>query len=391
MTKEELFLIIDQYFNTPKLPPVKGLEANSVLKAIAQFRDDQVTIKDYNTIAERDADIEPPIFALVLDASGDPEVSSGAALYYYKLTEWQRIAEYDTLSFAAEWESLIGKPTSSPSQIDDAVTKRKFTENFTVNFPNNNSGLPNGTELTTDDDLESAFRTFLRKASPAVYVPPAVGISASPSTRSFEVGTEIDVVIDSSFTQNDAGAVTDIAIKKDGSTVATSEPYSEEGLSIGNSDIKYKAAYTYTQGPLKNDTLGNPSPTGRIPSGTLETGEIIFGGFRNAFIGFVLADGSAAIRALPIVWSDAAQGASLNVTVPSGAQRVSIFFKDTIRDLFRVLYVEDSNKNITGNFAKRPSTINVEGANGFTAIAYKAFDYIPVEPFPSSVTYQFTL
>ncbi len=391
MTKEELFLIIDQYFNTPKLPPVKGMEANSVLKAIAQFRDEQITIKDYDTISERDADIEPPIFALVLDASGDSEVASGAALYYYKFTEWQRIAEYDTLSFAAEWDTLIGKPISSPIAIDDAVLKRKFTENFTVNFPNNNSGLPNGTSLTTEDDVETAFRTFLRKASPAVYIAPQVGISASPSIRSFEVGTEIDVVIDTSFVQNDAGAVSAIAIKKDGLTVGTSEPYTEEGLIIGNSDIKYKAAYTYAQGPIKNNTLGEPDPSGRISAGTLETNEIIFSGFRNAFIGFILADGSSAIRGLPIVWSNATEGTSLSVNVPSGAQRVSIFFKDTIRDLFRVLYVDDSNKNITGNFAKRPMTINVGGANGFTAIAYKAFDYIPVEPFPSSVTYQFTL
>lgn len=391
MTKEELFSLIDQYFNTPKLPPVKGAEANNVFKAIAQFRDDQVTIKDYPDIAARDADTEPPIFALVLDASADPEVTSGAALYYYKLTEWQRIAEYDSLSFAADWDSLTGKPISSPTDIDAAVTKRKFTENFTVNFPNNNSGLPNGTALTTDDDLELAFRTFLRKASPYVYVQPQLGISVAPSSRNFEIGTVVDVVVDSSFTQNDAGAVTAIAVKKNGSTIATAEPYTDEDVTIGNDEIKYKVAYTHAQGPLKNDTLGNPSPTGRIEAGTKETTEVTFTSFRNAFVGFTMADDSTEIRALPIIWNNAAQGASLTVTVPAGAQRVSIFFKDSIRDLYRVLYVEDSNKAITGNFIKRPATINVEGANGFTAIAYKAFDYIPVEPFPSSVTYQFTL
>lgn len=63
---------------------------------------------------------------LVTDASADPTVTSGAALYVWNegASSITKIAEYENLDVTLTWASIQGRPTSSVSEIDDAVTKR---------------------------------------------------------------------------------------------------------------------------------------------------------------------------------------------------------------------------------------------------------------------------
>jgi hypothetical protein len=73
------------------------------------------------------------ITVLVLDASDDPSVDSGAATYIYRLstTEWIKISEWESLDLSFTWASLLDKPTSSVADIDDAVSKRHVHANKT--------------------------------------------------------------------------------------------------------------------------------------------------------------------------------------------------------------------------------------------------------------------
>ncbi len=70
---------------------------------------------------------------LVLDASADATVDSGAATYVYRTsnTTWIKIAEYESLDLALTWSALQNKPTSAVADIDDAVTKRHSHTNKT--------------------------------------------------------------------------------------------------------------------------------------------------------------------------------------------------------------------------------------------------------------------
>lgn len=62
---------------------------------------------------------------LVIDASDDPSVDAGSAMYVYvHATESViKIAEYESMDVVLQWASIQGGPTSSPAQIDDAVSK----------------------------------------------------------------------------------------------------------------------------------------------------------------------------------------------------------------------------------------------------------------------------
>lgn len=62
---------------------------------------------------------------LVLDATGDATVASGAATYVWQqaTSTWHKISEAESLDVALTWAALTGKPSSTPAAIDDAVTK----------------------------------------------------------------------------------------------------------------------------------------------------------------------------------------------------------------------------------------------------------------------------
>ena len=86
------------------------------------------------TIAARNA-LAPTrnVTVLVLNATGDATVASGAATYVYQLsaTTWHKVSEAESLDLAITWAALTGKPTSTVADIDDAVAKRHSHTNKT--------------------------------------------------------------------------------------------------------------------------------------------------------------------------------------------------------------------------------------------------------------------
>jgi len=61
---------------------------------------------------------------LVLDASADATVTSGAATYIWDNanTVWVKISEAESMDVVLNWANIIGGPTSSPAAIDAAVS-----------------------------------------------------------------------------------------------------------------------------------------------------------------------------------------------------------------------------------------------------------------------------
>jgi len=88
---------------------------------------------------------------VVLDASADATVTSGSATYIYRLatTEWIKISEAESMDVVLSWDNIVGKPTSTASQIDTAVANShthtnktqldKIGEDVNGNFTYNNT------------------------------------------------------------------------------------------------------------------------------------------------------------------------------------------------------------------------------------------------------------
>lgn len=77
-------------------------------------------------IAARDAlTLTTNTQVLVLDATGDTSVASGAATYVYDVAShtWIKISEANNLEVIQQWNNIVGRPSSTPADIDEAVSQ----------------------------------------------------------------------------------------------------------------------------------------------------------------------------------------------------------------------------------------------------------------------------
>jgi len=112
---------------------IEAVASEVVNDAIASLNANPVEI--VANIAARDtltASATTNRIILVTDASADPAVDTGAALYVWNETAGSvtRIAEYESMDVSLTWASISGKPSSSTAQIDDAVNKRHSHANL---------------------------------------------------------------------------------------------------------------------------------------------------------------------------------------------------------------------------------------------------------------------
>lgn len=128
-------------------------------------------------------------------------------------------------------------------------------------------GYKTGDTIAAGTPIENVIKKLLAKQIPPTYTAPTVSISNNSGTASgnYEYGTEITPKIKVTFNQNDAGAVTGVTLTKAGTQVATSDSspltYTEEAFTLSET-VSYKGTATYAAGPVKNDNLGDPYPTG---------------------------------------------------------------------------------------------------------------------------------
>lgn len=69
----------------------------------------------------------------VQNAIGDNTVTSGGAYYLYNPSNstWIKTAEAESMDMTLSWSNISGRPTSTPSQIDTAVTNSHTHTNKT--------------------------------------------------------------------------------------------------------------------------------------------------------------------------------------------------------------------------------------------------------------------
>lgn len=96
-------------------------------QALANWSGAASTVSIVADIAARDAliaTLDANAMILVVDASADPTVTQGSALYAYAADTdtTYKIAEYESMDVVLNWSDIVGGPTSTPVQIDNAVS-----------------------------------------------------------------------------------------------------------------------------------------------------------------------------------------------------------------------------------------------------------------------------
>lgn len=158
------------------------------------------------------------------------------------------------------------------------------------------------------------------------------------------------------------------------------------------SSLRYKAIATHGAGVTADDNLGDDSsPAVSIAAGTKEKTTSAYTPFRNVFYGASTTKptlDSAAIRALTPTGKAYAAG-TLTINVPAGAQRVAIACIAGKPGVTKVINETAMNADVTSTFAQ--STVDVEGAEGYTAQSYKVWVFEPAVPYENAATLKVTL
>ena len=222
-----------------------------------------------------------------------------------------------------------------------------------------------------------------QKAIPATYTKPTVALAnnGGQASGAVEAGTSISPKLRATFNKNDAGTLTALDVLKGSVKVGggTTSPYDYvgEAIVVGDETITFTAKATYGEGAIKNNNLGQSSPDGHIEAGSVNSSNYSITGQRNLFYGTGVGTApeltSDFIRKLQNKKLNPTQGYSFSMTVATGQQYVVIAYRDNLRDLNKVHYVEGNDPNLGKNFVK--STIQVADARGGQngLVGYKVF------------------
>lgn len=276
----------------------------------------------------------------------------------------------------------------------------KTKQALTVNLGDGGAlgGFSTNDEIGVGTSLDDIIKKLLVKRIPATYTKPTVSI-ACPKAGSYEVGTSVAVGVTGTFTQKDGGAVTKMQVIKNGTTPAALETTTSpieytETLSVPDGNTTYKVTAEYAQGAIKQDNLGEDSPTGRIEAGSVTSSNVTITGFRKAFYGAGLGDPAIAtsdnIRALGHSANAVKKGSTFSISVPEGQQFAVFAYPKSIGEVAQVMYVETNDTGASSKFTR--SEVNVCGATAEqNAIAYYVYSYKMAVPASANMTFKVTL
>ena len=306
-----------------------------------------------------------------------------------------------------DWVALVGNVDADKVILRGDIT---LAGNYTQ--VGNLTKTQTGTATFSTDGISvaAALKEILSKrVQPSITANPSVGnVTISPS-GAVEAGTIIASVTgskvtfdDGAYTYEAATGVTvtgrtvtrvtspaasggDVTVNDDGSFTDTGADGT--GFQIGDqggegvlSNLKYTETVSYSAGNVAKDNLGDASnPVVKISAGSVSKTSAAITPFRKYFYGYgstqTVTIDSDVIRSLTNSTGAASNGTTFTINITDGTKEVIIAYPGSLRD---ITSIEDKNAfgtDIKGSFTK--STVQVEGANGYTAIDYKVYVYHP--------------
>lgn len=290
--------------------------------------------------------------------------------------------EEEIADVARQAADLVEIPPAEVEQLD--AEKVVFSEDLLTTTAIGNIKLTNGqaTIPAAGKNLKQVWETiFVKEKNPAT-TQPSVAITFDQA-QAYEVGSKVTPAYSAtlkagSYTYGPATGIkaTAWAVTDTDDNSADTASGSFPELTVGdNTSYKITATATHGDGTIPLTNTGNEYADGQIKAGTKSATSSAITGYRNSFYGTLSEKSeltSGIIRGLSGVSGAALfNGNSFDVAIPVGALRVVIAYPATLRDISSIKDVNGMNAEISSSFI--PQTVQVEGANGFTAIDYKVY------------------
>ncbi len=281
------------------------------------------------------------------------------------------------------WAAMDGNYDASNVYFDADFTATEKVG--TISIPSSGST----TVAAQGKSLKEFLAGLLAAEKQPTATQPAVSISVSTG-KAYEVGTTVTPTYSASLSAGSYtyGPATGITPK----TWSVSNSATDEVLTtatgsfvpvvVGDStNYSVTATASYDAGAMPKTNIGNEAPVIQIPAGSKSaTASQKITGFRNFFYGVVKTTDltSDIIRGLTAGGAyNSTKTFNVNVTVDDGVGIVVAYPASSTRaGIKEVLLTTSMNADITASY-KTAANVNVEGANSYTAVAYKVYLFKP--------------
>lgn len=281
------------------------------------------------------------------------------------------------------WAAMDGNYDASNVYFDADFTATEKVG--TISIPSSGST----TVAAQGKSLKEFLAGLLAAEKQPTATQPAVSISVSTG-KAYEVGTTVTPTYSASlsagsYTYGPATGITPKTWSVSNSAtdeVLTTATGSFAPVVVGDStNYSVTATASYDAGAMPKTNIGNEAPAIQIPAGSKSaTASQKITGFRNFFYGVVKTTDltSDIIRGLTAGGAyNGTKTFNVNVTVDDGVGIVVAYPASSTRaGIKEVLLTTSMNADITASY-KTAANVNVEGANGYTAVAYKVYLFKP--------------
>ena len=356
-----------------------GADENDILKVINNNRDShtELNLTAGQTPAEALATITSPKkgdTAVVIETIDKDKKSYTAYIYD-----------------GENWKAMDGNYRADNVYFDDDIT-------YTVGI--GTLAKPSGSAKfqVKGKNVKQVFSSLMaQEANPSV-TKPAVSFTSTSGFGTVEIGTKKNLTYTAAlsagnYTYGPATGITaqtwEVSCTGVSGTKSTATGTFENVVAEATAK-KITAKATYNEGAIPVTNLGNPYPAGKIAAGSASKDSSTLVGVRHMFYGALTEDTaltSGVIRGLK--HEAAAKKTITTFGAGSGAKKVVIACPAGY-NVTKVLMPSAMNADATASFVKQSATVNVEGAEGYTAVAYNVWVYQPAS-IDSTETYAVTI
>ena len=309
----------------------------------------------------------------------------------------KRVISGDKISYTAyvydgEWKAMDGNYRADNVYFDDDIT-------YTVAI--GTLAKPSGSAkfAAKGKNVEQVLSSLMAQEANPSKSNPAVSFSSTGGLGTFEIGTKKNLTYTAAlsaggYTYGPATGITaqtwEVSCTGVADKLATATGTFENVVAEATAK-KITAKATYNDGAIPVTNLGNQYPAGQIKAGTAskDSGNLI--GVRHMFYGVVksadFALDSAHIRGLN--HEAAAKKTISTFTAGDGALKVVVACPAGY-NVTKVTLPSAMGADATADFVKQGGTVQVEGAEGYTAAAYSVWVFEPAS-IPSTQSYSIVI
>lgn len=324
-------------------------------------------------------------------AVGDTEIHNGDTAIVKRDIAGNK-SSYTAYVYDGEWKAMDGNYRADNVYFDEDLV---YTANIGVKtVPSSGSG----TITAAGKNVEEVLKSILSEEKNPSNTKPAVSFSTQNGFGTFEIGTKRNLTYTAalsagSYTYGPATGITAQTWEVSCTGVEGSKDTATgtfENVIAESTAKKITAKANYNEGAIPKTNLGNPYPNAKIAAGSASKDSDSLIGVRHMFYGVLKSDAVLDSNVIRGLKHEAATKKTITTFGAGGGAVKVIIACPAGYNVTKVLMPSAMNADATANFVKQAGTVNVEGAEGYTAVPYTIWMYKPAS-IDASETYAVTI